>query len=123
MVLAGAIRRLEMPFSLNFSWCIWMCVGSLPPKSAMFSLYAMLIASWGPFDGALALPVKMIPCSILVGLFAGPGYSAAIHLSSAFLPIKVSTTATGIVLSGGKTVVYCCTGSVYAPYAATAATL
>lgn len=61
--------------------------------------------------------------SVLVGHFAGPGGSPAIDLSKALPLALVNATATRIVFSFGRTVIYCCTGDLRAPDAATVAIL
>lgn len=87
-------------------------------ESAIFILSVISSASRRSFCGAPALRVSSICRSISVGRFVDPWCSAAINLSSTFLLIEVSVTATGMDFPLLRTVVHYCTRSVLGPDAA-----
>lgn len=89
----------------------------------MFTLRVISSTSLCFFGGALVLQENKILRLLLVGLFAGPGCSAAIVLSNKFPLFEIDVTVTGMVLPLRRTVIYCCTRSVLAADAATDAML
>lgn len=83
----------------------------------------IFIASRRPVCGAPGFRGSKICCSLSVGHFVGPGYSAAIDNSNSPPLTVVGATDTVMVLRFLRTVIHCCTTSALAPDAATYAML
>lgn len=100
-----------------------MSVETLAADRAIFSLLAISSTSLRSFSVALLLQRTRIRLSISEDPLTGPGYSAAIDVSTVFPFFEISAPATRIVFPFQRADIHCCTGSVLDPDAATVAML
>lgn len=91
--------------------------------STLFNWWVIFSASLWSLRGPPVLPANKIRCSVSVDSLASSGCFATIDLSNALPFFEVDVTATGMVFSFRRTVVYCYTRSVLAPDATTVAIL